>query len=87
MALLDLDIELARSSDVRPFSNGYEGQSWMLLWCLDCATDEDTCPLVAVALLGRTPAAWTEREPGGLNRYTCHEYEEIEQPPAAEETP
>lgn len=78
MALLDLESELARASDRRPFANGYEGDCWMSLWCTyDCAVDEQTCPLIGVAMLGKTPAAWIEREPGGLNRYTCTEHQEI----------
>lgn len=77
MALLDLEAELARARDGKPFASGFEGESWMSLWCFDCVTDEDSCPLIGVALLGRTPQAWIDREPGGLNRYTCVEHEEI----------
>lgn len=76
MALLDLRAEAARARDGAPFSNGFEGESWMSLWCQDCA-HQKFCPLLDVAFLGRTPAPWTLREPGGLNRYTCEEHQEI----------
>lgn len=69
---------MARSRDERPFANGFEGESWMNLWCWDCQVDEDECPLIGVAMLGRTPAAWALRDPAGLNRYTCNEYQETE---------
>lgn len=76
MALLDLVSEIARSHDGRAFANGHEGDAWMGLWCLDCVQDQDQCPLIGVALLGRTPAAWQDRDPGSLNRYICNEYQE-----------
>jgi hypothetical protein len=78
VALLDLESEMARARDGSAFSNGFEGEAWIQLWCTDCAVDTDLCPLLGTALLGRTPAAWTLREPGGLNRYTCTEYRETD---------
>lgn len=77
MVLLDLESELARARDGRAFSNGFEGESWTRVWCADCQIGEEHCPLIGVALLGRTPAAWEERQPMDLNRYVCHEYREI----------
>lgn len=76
MALLEFGDELARARTGAPFANGYEGESWMSLWCQDC-THRNGCPLLDVALFGRTPAAWQLREPDGLNRYTCEEHQEI----------
>lgn len=76
MALLSYDEEYERAHDVSPFSNGFEGETWMDLWCVDCAKEPD-CPLLVVALMGRTPRPWTERQPMSLNRYTCHEYDDV----------
>jgi hypothetical protein len=76
VALLDLTSEMARARDGAAFSNGFEGQSWMNLWCEDGCRNHPDCPLLDVALLGRTPAQWVLRDPGGLNRYTCEQYSE-----------
>lgn len=71
---------MARARDGSAFANGFEGESWMNLWCSDgCTNDtEQDCPLVLVAMLGRTPAQWEDKEPGALNRYVCHEYTDKE---------
>lgn len=74
MALLSQDEEYNRARDGAPFSNGFEGDSWMALWCEDGCVQEPTCPLIVVSMLNKTPAPWQDREPGGLNRYTCTEY-------------
>ncbi len=75
MALLSFPQEMGRSLPEPPFANGFEGESWMRLWCEDCANDVGRdCPLVAVALMGRTPLAWDDENPGHLNRYVCHEF-------------
>lgn len=75
MALLDLDGEMDRAVPRPAFANGFEGESWMSLWCVDCVNDVDNdCPLVGVALLGRTPRAWDDASPGHLNRYVCNEF-------------
>ncbi len=75
MALLDLESEMARASDGAPFANSTEGLGWMSLWCVDCVNDiGDDCPLVGVALLGRTPKQWDDASPGELNRYVCNEF-------------
>lgn len=76
MAVLSFDAEYQRARHRPPFSNGFEGETWMSLWCEDGCTHYDDCPLLLVAMLDRTPQAWTEREPLGLNRYTCTEYAE-----------
>lgn len=76
MALLDFEAEMARAVEGRPFANGFEGESWMSLWCEDGCVNQPDCPLLVVALLGRTPKQWEDKEPGSLNRYECHVYEE-----------
>ncbi len=83
MALLSFDEENERSDPHAPFANGYEGESWMSLWCEDGCANYKDCPLILVALLGRTPQQWEIREPGGLNRYTCHAYTDPYQEPAS----
>lgn len=60
------------------FANGFEGDSWMAVWCATCAQDENTCPLIGVALLGRTPRAWILINPGGLyDRYSCSHWSPV----------
>lgn len=78
MSVLSMDEELNRAKPRTPFSNGFEGEHWMGEWCDRCRHDADeSCPLLLVAFLGRTPAAWTETRPGGLaDRYTCTEWEQ-----------
>ncbi|MBN6054556.1 hypothetical protein JYK22_21620, partial [Nonomuraea sp. RK-328] len=70
----------ARARDGSPFSSGTEGECWMDNNCHRCVHDAPTrrdewdkgCPLILVALLGKTPAEWLEKEPYGLaDRYTC----------------
>ncbi len=75
MALLTVEDELARAADVVPFANGYEYDSWSSIWCNECYW-EQACPLLLVILHEKTPAAWVDREPGALNRYTCTEYKD-----------
>lgn len=74
MALLSIEDEMARATLTPPFSNGYEGESWESIWCEDCIHYDD-CPLLSVAVFGRTPHAWKMRDIGALNRYTCHEHQ------------
>lgn len=78
MALLSAGEELDRAKDIPPFSNSTEGHSWMSIWCEECAREPD-CPLLLVAFSNKTPAAWQDREPRSLNRYTCHEFVQTEE--------
>lgn len=72
-----------------PFSNSTEGYGWMGENCGTCIHDKDQrskeitgpgCPLVMVALMGRTPVQWLDgpRDSSGLHsigtQYTCVEY-------------
>lgn len=75
----------ATAKDERPFSNGTEGYAWTETWCDTCVHDREGragtgsgCPLLCVAILGRTPVEWTENEPRYQlgNTYTCSEYVE-----------
>jgi hypothetical protein len=58
-----------------PFSNGTSGEMWMENWCYRCANDSpemvgrgEGCPLILVAIMGGTPAEWTET---GSQDYVC----------------
>lgn len=52
--------------DEAPFSNGSQGYGWMANWCDRCIHDKparegrdgEGCPLVLVALMGKTPIQW-----------------------------
>jgi hypothetical protein len=48
-----------------PFSNGTEGYAWMANWCHECVNNDEAtelwCPILTVALLGKTPAEWVEQ--------------------------
>jgi hypothetical protein len=74
-----------------PFSNGTEGYAWMGTWCDECVNnDEETelwCPILSVALLGKTPSEWIEQPWGQIkgrpegetapsltDRYHCTEF-------------
>lgn len=81
--MISRDEAYQRARDVRPFSNGDEGHAWMANWCDRCAVDQPYrsgithtgCPLIELALLGRTPAEWIEEKPFSLgDRYTCVEF-------------
>lgn len=77
MAMQSLDDEFDRAISKQPFANGFEGDSWTAAWCYSCKL-ESTCPLIMIAVLGRTPVQWEEVNPGGLSdRYRCSEYDEV----------
>jgi hypothetical protein len=76
VALLSHTQELLRAIRRPPFANGYEGESWMSMWCEDCIHFDD-CPLLTVAVFGMTPATWQDRDAGAMNRYICPEHEAI----------
>lgn len=53
----------ASATDGAPFSNSTEGDAWTAVWCDNCTHDrparegryEDACPILLVALTGKTP--------------------------------
>lgn len=66
-----------------PFSTSTEGEMWMERNCQRCANDTpaqvdrgEGCPLVLIALLGKTPAEWTRT---GLSSYRCAEFVDVRQ--------
>lgn len=68
----------ADATDGSPFSNSTEGEGWMGSGhgCYSCVNDDEAaqryCPLLSLALTGRTPAEW---ERTGLSDYRCSEFE------------
>lgn len=84
------DIAYTRARQRPAFANGTEGDAWMANWCERCAVDQPHregrddigCPLILVAIQGRTPAEWLDgpRDEHGrysmANQYTCTNYEE-----------
>ncbi len=63
------DEAYAAAADRSPFSNGTEGYAWTARWCDTCVNDRGSrdgtdpagCPLLMVALTGRTPVEWIEQ--------------------------
>jgi hypothetical protein len=63
-----------------PFSNGDIGYGWMANWCDRCLVDAPFrngisprgCPIIMVALLGKTPIEWIE-QPDRIQDYLCIE--------------
>jgi hypothetical protein len=88
------DEALNAAADKPAFSNGTEGHAWTGRWCDRCIHDRSArvdsvkpdprnngllgCALLAVAIMGKTPAEWAENEPKFQlgNTYTCSEFEE-----------
>jgi hypothetical protein len=73
------DEVMARSRDGSPFSNGTEGDSWTANWCDRCLVDAPFrnglkgatgCPILVVALCGRTPAEWLDGPRDEQGRYS-----------------
>ncbi len=86
--MLDLDAELDRAEDTMPFSNSTDGYAWTDRWCGRCLKNtNDDCPLLTVALLGKTPFGWIEMHGQDLVwRYLCAEYQENEEPTCPKKT-
>jgi hypothetical protein len=61
----DYDEAYANAKHKPAFSNGSEGYAWMGNWCDQCSKNDEAtelwCPLLSVALLGRTPVEWIEQ--------------------------
>ena len=78
MSFPAFDEAMDRAANRLAFSNGTESGAWMERWCYRCVHDMDDpgCPLVLVAMLGRTPAEWQEVDRLSLgNQYRCTEFE------------
>lgn len=75
----------ADAKDEQPFSNGTEGYAWQDQWCCECTHDDEAtelwCPILTVAILGKTPVEWIEQEWGEHgptlgDTYHCTEFEQ-----------
>ncbi len=85
---MSLDDEVwNRSRDRMPFSNSTEGEAWQANWCDRCLRDapfrngltNSGCPLLLVAMMGRTPAEWLDQTaadelPRLGDQYHCIEF-------------
>jgi hypothetical protein len=82
--------ELERdAADSPPFSNGTEGYAWMDNWCARCKVDAPArkgdegngCPLILLALIGKTPAEWFRQDGNYLgDKYHCVEFRDEDEP-------
>jgi hypothetical protein len=74
---IDYDDAWNRARDVPPFSNGTEGFGWQANWCDRCLRDAlfrntgkgSGCPLLCIAVQGRTPAEWLDGPRDEYGRY------------------
>jgi len=81
----------------RPFSNGSQGYGWMANNCDRCIHDKparegregEGCPLILVALMGRTPAQWLAEtdEAWVYGDFTCIEFRNEDDGPGPEPQP
>jgi hypothetical protein len=75
MALLTFEDYEPEADDRPPFPDGFSGEVWMVENCERCAHGENTCPLLMLAIIGRTPHVWTERTNATLShRWHCPEW-------------
>lgn len=101
MSLPTVDEALATARDRSPFSNGTEGYAWMANWCGRCVHDAPTrrddwangCPLLIVAITGKTPIEWLDgpRDEHGRyglgDQYHCVMFRDEDNPGPDEPTP
>lgn len=85
MSLPTFEEAEATAREGSPFSNSDEGYGWMANWCDRCVHDKPArnddpgngCPLVMVALLGKTPREWLDQTrydaDGKLLPYSRHD--------------
>lgn len=94
----DFDTAYAKARDERAFSNGTDREIWQYNNCETRAHDRETrepnpplgagCPLVVVALLGRTPREWIPGEDKYCgDRFACvmYRHEDDDDPDAQPE--
>lgn len=100
--LRDTDTLWDESVDESPFSNSTDGDAWIHTNCGTCIHDKEQradkvtgpgCPLLLIALCGRTPAQWfigPRDETGGYrlaDKYRCIEYRHEDDGPGPEPQP
>lgn len=91
-----VDVLFEQAREGAPFSNSDQGCGWMARWCDRCVHDRDAregrlggCPLVTVALMGRTPAQWLtpDAESAVFAEYHCVEFRGEDDGPGPEPQP
>lgn len=101
MRTYDEIFEAAREGS--PFSNSTEGMSWQWNWCDRCVNDKAMrvddgrpdpvsgvlgCPILGVAMLGKTPSEWIENDWRRLgDQYHCVEFRDEDDGPSPEPQP
>ncbi len=78
------DEAYAAFRDTPAFSNSTDGEVWMGGWCERCTNDSpdmvdrgEGCPLILIALVGRTPSEWLDQPEDRQrigDRYHCVEF-------------
>lgn len=92
------DEALAAARAEPAFSNSTDGDAWMDAWCQRCRHDVDAdgvdgegCPLVLVALMGRTPSEWLQQDDANrrtlADAYHCVEFRDRHSPGPGYELP
>jgi hypothetical protein len=87
----------AEARDETPFSNSDQGCGWMARNCDRCLNDKparegrdgEGCPLVLVALMGRTPIQWLAETEGAwiYGDFHCIEFRDENDGPGPEPQP
>jgi hypothetical protein len=93
MSLPSYDDAYEHSLDKPAFSNGTQWEIWSYNNCHRCSNDgigidedEPQCPLILVALMGRTPREWSDQEPP-LGDYSCIYFRNRDDPGGREPEP
>lgn len=80
MALLDVEGELARAEDARPFITHDAAVLWREEWCRSCTHSVD-CPLLTVAFTDMVPFGWIAQSDEADQPYICTEFQQDESMP------
>jgi hypothetical protein len=93
VSLPSYDEAFEHARDEPAFSNGSMWEIWSDRNCCRCINDgmgtgqdEPQCPLIGVALMGKTPAEWTDQEPP-LGAYLCVYFRDRDDPGGREPEP
>jgi hypothetical protein len=93
MTLPAYDEAYEHALDRPAFSNGTGWEIWSWNNCCRCVNDgmglgkdEPNCPLICVALVGRTPVEWTDQQPP-LGDYLCIYFRDRDDPGGYEPEP
>lgn len=90
---LDIPDAYERARDETAFSNSDMWEHWAERNCYRCSNDgmgigkdQPQCPLILVALMGRTPAEWTDQTPP-LGDFLCIYFRDRDDPGGREPRP